>query len=144
MAHELGHWKLWHTIKMLIVSQLQTLFLMFLFGFALHFTPLYNSFGFADKPVIIGFILFGFIYAPIGQVINFAMNAMSRLFEFKADSFAVSLGFGEKLRSGLIKIQKENKGTYCPDWLYSAYHFSHPPLMERLSAIDDGIKSKKD
>lgn len=27
-----------------------------------------------------------------------------------------------------------------PDPLYSMYHYSHPPLLERLRAIDAGTK----
>ncbi|KAJ1881269.1 CAAX prenyl protease 1, partial [Kickxella alabastrina] len=47
------------------------------------------------------------------------------------------LGYGEQLASGLIKLQIENKSVMNPDPLYSAYHFSHPPLVERLNAIND-------
>ena len=47
----------------------------------------------------------------VGHVLNFLMNALSRRFEFQADRFASEkLGRGADLRSGLIKIQKENKG----------------------------------
>jgi len=35
----------------------------------------------------------------------------------------------------LIKIHVENLGNVAPDWLYSTYHASHPPLLERLRAI---------
>jgi Zn-dependent protease with chaperone function len=30
-----------------------------------------------------------------------------------------------------------------PDRLYSMYHYSHPPLLERLRAIEKGTASKK-
>jgi STE24 endopeptidase len=40
------------------------------------------------------------------------------------------------LKQGLITLQKENKGTPLPDPWYSAYHHSHPPLLQRLRAID--------
>lgn len=41
----------------------------------------------------------------------------------------------EALKSGLIKISTENLGNLNPDPLYSTYHYSHPPLVERLNAI---------
>lgn len=41
---------------------------------------------------------------------------------------------------GLITISKENLGNMNPDWLYSAYHFSHPPLIERLKALHGHTK----
>lgn len=63
-------------------------------------------------------------------------NFVSRKFEFEADAFARKLGLGGELRSGLIKLQKENLSVLVPDRLYSAYHYSHPPLVERLRALD--------
>jgi STE24 endopeptidase len=35
----------------------------------------------------------------------------------------------------LKKLHSSNLGSYDPDPLYSAYHYSHPPLIERLNAI---------
>lgn len=115
---------------------------MFLFGFALNSKELYSAFGFETQPTIIGFMLFSYIYAPVSHITNFLMHAQSRKFEFEADAFAVGLGKGNDLRNGLIKIQKENLGTYVTDWLYSAYTYSHPPLLERLAAISKNITSE--
>jgi len=43
----------------------------------------------------------------------------------------------------LCRLSKENKGTLYVDPLYSTMHYSHPPLVQRLDAIqavDDGKK----
>ena len=71
----------------------------------------------------------------------FCMNINSRRNEFQADKYACDLGMGAPLGTGLIKISVENKGaaTMLPDKLYSTYHFSHPPLVERLAAINEAI-----
>lgn len=37
-------------------------------------------------------------------------------------------------------LQEENKGSLHTDAWYSAYHYSHPPVVERLSAIDAALK----
>lgn len=63
------------------------------------------------------------------------MTVLSRKFEFQADDFAKSLGFATYLRSSLIKLHKDNLGFPVADKLYSAYHYSHPPLIERLRAL---------
>jgi len=63
------------------------------------------------------------------------MTVLSRKFEFQADAFAKSLGFSGHLRSSLIKLHKDNLGFPVADKLYSAYHYSHPPLIERLRAL---------
>ena len=52
------------------------------------------------------------------------------------DAFAKRLGYAKTLRSGLVKLQAKNLGNMNPDAWYSAYHFSHPPLVERLSALE--------
>lgn len=35
------------------------------------------------------------------------------------------------------------QGAVAADPLYSAYHFSHPPLVERLAALDAASKKFK-
>lgn len=69
------------------------------------------------------------------KLLGFLMTVLSRKFEFQADDFAKSLGFATYLRSSLIKLHKDNLGFPVADKLYSAYHYSHPPLIERLRAL---------
>ncbi|CAH8438311.1 unnamed protein product [Dicrocoelium dendriticum] len=64
------------------------------------------------------------------------MTVLSRCLEFQADRFAVNLGYGTHLKSALTTLQKDNLSFPVSDWLYSMCTYSHPPLLERLSAID--------
>lgn len=64
------------------------------------------------------------------------MTVLSRRFEFQADHFALSLGRSVALRSALIKLNRDNLGFPLSDWLYSVWHYSHPPLLERLAALE--------
>ena len=41
-------------------------------------------------------------------------------------------------------FQEENLSAMNTDPLYSAYHYSHPPLVERLAALDDPDSKKED
>lgn len=50
---------------------------------------------------------------------------------------------GAKLYDGLLKLTKENKGVINVDALYSAYHYSHPPLVERLGAIKEALAKEE-
>lgn len=61
---------------------------------------------------------------------------ISRKFEFQADEFATKLGHGESLKAALLKLQKDNLGFPLFDKLYSSWHHSHPPVIQRLEAID--------
>ncbi len=74
------------------------------------------------------------------QVLGLLGNILSRRFEFQADSFAVSLGRSEPLKGALRKLDAENRSAVNVDAWYSAYHHSHPPLIERLGAIDAAAK----
>jgi STE24 endopeptidase len=63
------------------------------------------------------------------------MNLLSRKNEYEADAFAHDLGYNRDLKSALVKIHIENLGNLIPDKWYSAYHASHPSLVERLQAL---------
>lgn len=142
LAHELGHWKLNHVLKNLIIGQVQ-IFLMFaFFAYLSKSKPLYVAFGFhTETPVLMGMmIVLNFILAPYSAVINFAMTVLSRRYEFQADAFAASLGKSDGLRTALIKLNNDNLSFPIYDSLYSAWNHSHPPILERL----DALKRKED
>lgn len=139
LGHELGHWKCNHIMINLFISQLNLLFSFFVFGLLVNNKILYESFGFADEqPTLIGLVIvFQFIFSPYNELIGFLMTLLSRRFEFQADEFGKNLGYAVQLQSALAKLHKENLGFPVCDKLYSAYHYSHPPLLERLRALKD-------
>jgi len=136
LGHELGHWKMNHVVKMMVISNIDTFISFFLFGQFMYWDRMYTDFGFSSKPTLIGLLIFfQFILSPINHVLSFLMNILSRKHEFQADAFAKKLGYSKELSSGLIKLNVENLGNMNPDSWYSTYHYSHPPLLERLKAI---------
>ncbi|CAI5725199.1 unnamed protein product [Hyaloperonospora brassicae] len=147
LGHELGHWQLWHTAQGFVIQQVYTLASFYVFGLCMHNAELFASFGFAGdaaKPVIIGFLLFSqTMWAPVEHVLSFLITLNTRKNEFQADAFAVDLGFDAALKSGLTKLAIENLANMNPDRLYSAYHYSHPPLVERLNAITARAKKSQ-
>ncbi|GJN21846.1 hypothetical protein PR202_gb09365 [Eleusine coracana subsp. coracana] len=122
IAHELGHWKLNHTVYSFVAVQL-LMFLQF-GGYTLvrNSKDLFESFGFEDQPIIIGLIIFQHTIIPLQHLLSFCLNLVSRAFEF----------------------QEENLSAMNTDPWYSAYHYSHPPLVERLQALDDSDSKKED
>ncbi|PVZ96551.1 hypothetical protein BB558_007532 [Smittium angustum] len=143
LAHELGHWKMNHVIRMLVVGQVQIFVIFYLFSLVIGQQKMYSDFGFTSQPVFIGFMIYQYLYQPVDSVLTYYFNKLSRKHEFEADEFSKKLGYGEHLVEGLIKIHLENKGNLNPDKLYSSYHYSHPPLVERLTALDDPNVSPK-
>ncbi|KFK30712.1 hypothetical protein AALP_AA6G017800 [Arabis alpina] len=143
IAHELGHWKLNHTTYSFIAVQILAFCQFGGYTLVRNSTDLFRSFGFDTQPVLIGLIIFQHTVIPLQHLVSFGLNLVSRAFEFQADAFAVKLGYAKDLRPALVKLQEENLSAMNTDPLYSAYHYSHPPLVERLRAID-GLDKKTD
>lgn len=145
LGHELGHWKLNHTSYNLLITQVLLFTNFYLYGTVMNSDAMYASFGFEGygRPVVIGLFLFGMLLSPFDQCIGFGMNYLSRKFEYEADAFAKDLGYKENLCSGLVSLQVSNLGDMNPDPLYSAYHNSHPTLLERLRALRPSSKKEQ-
>ncbi|XP_056120304.1 CAAX prenyl protease 1 homolog [Rhinichthys klamathensis goyatoka] len=137
LGHELGHWKLGHTVKNIVISQMNSFLCFFLFAVLIGQKELFMAFGFHDtQPTLIGLmIIFQFIFSPYNELLSFCLTVLSRRFEFQADAFARSMGRSSELYSALIKLNKDNLGFPVADWLFSMWHYSHPPLLERLRAL---------
>merc|ERR1719296_295999 len=139
LGHELGHWKLGHTISNLVISQSYTGAAFYCFACCYNSHELYTAFGFSSSnpiPTLIALTLFfQTVWAPIDKVLSFLVTLLTRHFEFQADQFSADLNMSKDLQSGLCKIHLENLGSMCPDWLYATYHYSHPHLVERLGAM---------
>lgn len=142
LAHELGHWKLGHTPRLFVASQIMLIAQLSLFALSRGAPGLFASFGFPpdQRPALAALILFQMIIGPVDEVLGLLQNVVSRVFEFQADGFAVKQGWGKPLRTALCTLDKENRGPPNIDALYSAYHFSHPALPERLRAIDAAMR----
>ncbi|EGN97642.1 hypothetical protein SERLA73DRAFT_169922 [Serpula lacrymans var. lacrymans S7.3] len=151
LAHELGHWYYLHPTKLLCISQVHIFTILALFPAFLHAPQLLRSFDFskevsAHPPTIVAFLLFQMILTPLESLVSIGLNAISRHFEWQADRFACELqeklgsaemhDMGDRLGRALITLHVKNLSTVWVDWLYSAYHHSHPTLTERLKALD--------
>eukprot|EP00252_Welwitschia_mirabilis_P016005 TRINITY_DN35466_c0_g1_i1.p1 TRINITY_DN35466_c0_g1~~TRINITY_DN35466_c0_g1_i1.p1 ORF type:complete len:425 (-),score=70.04 TRINITY_DN35466_c0_g1_i1:276-1550(-) len=143
IAHELGHWKLSHTMYSFIAMQVLTLLQFGGYTLVRNSRDLFQSFGFQTQPVLIGLLIFQHTIMPLHHLMSFCLNLVSRAFEFQADAFAKRLGYSGPLRAGLIKLQEENLSAMNTDPWYSAYHYSHPPLVERLAALDASDKKEE-
>lgn len=141
LAHELGHWYHMHLPRMMISQIFTQLIFLYLFEITLK----NNNFSIAifnteKVPVLIKMIYFGMLLTIISPFTTLFTNMLSRRNERQADEYAVKLGFGDDLKSGLISIHKENKSNLCVDWMYSSYYYSHPTLMERIDFITEKQK----
>ncbi|XP_076059851.1 CAAX prenyl protease 1 homolog [Oratosquilla oratoria] len=142
LGHELGHWKLNHVLKNIVISQVNLFLIFSVFGSLYGYTPLYHAFGFHNsKPAFIGLILVTqYVFAPYNELLGVLITMFSRYSEFQADEFARKLGYSEQLQSALVKLNNDNLGFPVYDWLFSAWHHSHPPILERIRALQEKVK----
>jgi STE24 endopeptidase len=145
LGHEIGHHKLKHTWKHLIVQLVFMGNFIFLFSKVVNSPHFYQSFGFEQPDTSIGLVLFSYLYSTFANFLRFVTNLVQRRFEYAADAFALQQGL--PLRQALIKLNGVDNASssVLPDPLYSLYHFAHPPLSERLAWMSHyGRNYKKD
>jgi STE24 endopeptidase len=138
LAHELGHFKCKHVIKMLIATAFMSLISLGILGWLIDQDWFYTGLGVALEQKSHATALLLFIL--ISSTFTFFMQPISayfqRKFEFEADDFAANNAKATKMISGLVKLYEENANTLTPDPLYSAFHYSHPPAAIRISHLE--------
>ena len=63
------------------------------------------------------------------------MNIISRKNEYAADHFAGKNFSAKALIEALKKLSVNNLSNLTPHPVYVFFHYSHPPLLERLKAL---------
>jgi STE24 endopeptidase len=95
----------------------------------------------ADRLAVhINLFAFGILYAPISGIISLIMNLLSRKNEYEADAYAAETYDGNALIKALKKLSANNLSNLFPHPLYVFFHYSHPPLAERIRAIEANKK----
>uniref|UniRef100_A0A1I8PJE7 CAAX prenyl protease n=1 Tax=Stomoxys calcitrans TaxID=35570 RepID=A0A1I8PJE7_STOCA len=147
LGHELGHWKLGHVTKNIVIMQVNLLLIFIVFNYCFKYAPFYEALGFAPgvRPILVGlFIVLTYVMAPYNAILEFAMTMLSRRFEYQADEFAQKLGYAKLLQKALIKLNLDNLGFPVHDWLYSSWNHSHPTLLQRMHRLKElEAKDKK-
>ncbi|KAM0686951.1 zinc metalloprotease [Conglomerata obtusa] len=135
LCHEFGHWFYSHTFKQIITAFVTLFIYIYSFNYFVKQETCISHF-----PMILKFFYFGMLMGFINPLTNLLTNAITRRYERQADIFAVERGYGEDLKSGLVKLHVKNKSNMCPDRWYSVYYHSHPTLFERIELVDNHMK----
>jgi len=136
LAHEIGHWKLGHIWKRLLLAEAGALAGAWIVFRALAWDGLpgllgYDSLSLAARLVILGFVA-SLVLFPLTPLTAW----LSRRDEYAADRFAIDItGDPESLATALIKLSAENLANLHPHPLYAAIYYSHPPVVERVRAL---------
>lgn len=135
-AHEVGHFKKHHITTSLVLGVLQTGAFFFLFSRVVSGSALFHAFGVEQPSVYAGLVLFVFLCAPLDLPLGVILNAWSRRREHEADRFAVeTTGDHRSLVQALKKLSSHNLSNLTPHRLYVFLNYTHPPLLDRIRAI---------
>jgi STE24 endopeptidase len=142
LAHEIGHYKKRHVIKLLGVSVAGVLVAFAAIAWLARQQWFYRTFGFqyqagfAAANVVPAMLLFALLAGTISFWISPVVHVWSRSFEYEADAFArATMGEVQSLIRALRKLSEKNLSNLTPHPLYSSVYYSHPTLLEREQAL---------
>lgn len=135
LGHELGHFAHGDIYKNIALVG-GMLFAMFaVFGNLPE--SLYLEMGLSPSPYIV-MILFLIFMPVLGFIMMPIMGIVSRHNEYEADKMGAQLGGasgGIELANALKKLVTENKSFPLSHPVYIFFHYTHPPVIERLKAL---------
>ena len=141
LGHELGHFSHGDIYKNILLVGVMLLVMFGIFGNLPE--SLYLELGIGREPYVVMILLMlfmpvlGFIMMPI-------MGIVSRHNEYAADKMGSELaGVGGEieLANALKKLVSENKSFPLSHPLYIFFHYTHPPVLERLKELGVDIGS---
>ena len=137
LAHEVGHYKKKHVFTSLFLTIFQLGLMCFLLELCLKVGEVSQALGGKEMVFHLGLVAFGILYSPIGTILSILMNINSRKNEFEADHYAKTTYNGVAMELALKKLSVDSLSNLYPHPLYTFIHYSHPPLLKRLSALNE-------
>ena len=139
LAHEIGHYKLKHVPKMIGWSFALTLAGLYILSLlAEPHSGFVEAFGFSSMNYGYGpaFIIFLLLSSNVTFWLTPLSSLWSRKFEYQADEFAANaIGSNVPMITALRKLNRENLSNLTPHPVYSGFHYDHPTLIERETAL---------
>ena len=136
LAHEVGHFKKKHVLTSMLLTILQLGLMCYLLEICIKQPVISEALGGNGMVFHLGLMAFGILYSPLGTVIGVLMNILSRKNEYEADDYAKSTYDGQALQLALKKLSVDSLSNLYPHPFYVFMHYSHPPLLKRLSALN--------
>ena len=135
LAHELGHYRLRHILKKLVLVAAMSAAGWALLGWLSGETWFYAGLGVSAPSHHVALLLFMLAGPAFAVFLRPVLSRMSRKYEFEADAFAKTYSDARALASGLVKLYRDNANTLTPDPLYSAFYHTHPPPGARIREL---------
>ena len=139
LAHELGHFKLRHVTKRVVVYFGVSLAILAFLGWLTDQAWFYQGFGIdpsAARAMPLTSLLLVFLVFPlVSKWFRAISSHFSRVHEFEADAYAAQHASAKELASALVKLHRDNASTLTPDPIYSAINDSHPSAAQRIARL---------
>lgn len=135
LAHEVGHFKRKHIIWMYLLSIVQVFFVLFMLSLMLFNANLSVALGGEQNAIHLNLIAFAILFSPISGITGLLLSILSRRHEFEADAYARDHFSGQALATALKRLSVDTLSNLYPHPAYVFFHYSHPPLLQRLSAL---------
>jgi STE24 endopeptidase len=140
LAHEAGHWKKRHILRMLVPLEIMSFVSFYAVARFLDWPLIYQTFGFQESNIYVGLFLIGTFISLLGFFAQPLESAISRRFEREADDFTLELmGTAEPMGSALKRLAADNLANLSPHPLYAWFYYSHPPLVERIERLSPSM-----
>ncbi|MBP9927463.1 MAG: M48 family metallopeptidase [Cyclobacteriaceae bacterium] len=135
LAHEVGHFKKKHIVWSYLISMAQVFFILFILSKMIFNADLSLALGGRVQAIHLNLIAFGILFSPISGVTGLLMSMLSRKNEFEADAYAKETFDGHALSNALKRLSVDSLSNLYPHPIYVFFHYSHPPLLQRLDAL---------
>jgi STE24 endopeptidase len=136
LAHEVGHYKKNHILESTIINILLAGVILYFLSLFINSPGLYQAFYMSQESIYTGLLFFGLLYTPIELGLSIVMQIVSRKNEYEADRFAAeTIDETRNLTDALKKLSAANLSNLTPHPFYVFLNYSHPPLLQRIEAI---------
>jgi STE24 endopeptidase len=135
LAHELGHYKLHHILKGLLLSWAMSFLMLAALGWLAGERWFYEGLGVTTQALPVALLLFMLVLPEFTFFTQPLLSVFSRKNEFEADRYAVRHASAGELVGALVKLYNDNSATLTPDPLHSAFYDSHPPAAARIARL---------
>lgn len=142
LAHEIAHWKKKHVLKHIAVTEAVAIISFYISFRLLQGDWLNDLFNISNGSFFTKLIVLAFIGSlamfPLGPL----MLYLSRKHEVEADLYSYELTKDASgMINALVKLSKDNFSNIHPHPLYVRFHYSHPPVAERIRRIEAAAES---
>jgi STE24 endopeptidase len=135
LAHEIGHFKLRHIYKRIILSFLMSFLGLFILWSLTQLPAFFTMHGVRSMGNAQALLLFSLVGGTYTFLLTPLSSILSRKHEYEADKFASQHALAEDLVTSLLKLYRNNMAFLTSDSAYATFYFSHPSAPERVAHL---------